>query len=129
MFQLFCLDTCKLDFLFLMRKKSQAPEMFEDFVRNVGAPNHIINDSAQELTGSAWLKVGRHLIIETHYSEPEHHNQNLAERRGGSLKDALQILFLNTPHPPLSYWCYGLEHLAKIRRILSRKKPWLAHRG
>ena len=74
MFQLFCLYTCKLDFLFLMRKKSQAPEMFEDFVRNVGAPNHIINDNSQELTGKAWLKVSRHSMIETHCSEPEHQN-------------------------------------------------------
>ena len=104
LFQLYCLAHCHVDYVYLMRQKSQAPDTFSDFIRNVGAPNYMVNDSAQELTGSSWLKVAMHAVVETHCSEPEHQNQNLAERRGGALKDALQILFFNTPHAPLAYW-------------------------
>ena len=104
MFQLFCLRDAKTDFAFLMRKKSQAPSKFADFVRDIGAPNYMINDNAQELSGEEWTKVARHAMVSTYFSEAEHQNQNLAERRGGAIKDALQILYLNTPHAPLSYW-------------------------
>ena len=48
-----------------MQKTSQAPETFSDFVRNVGAPNYVINDNAKELTGNDWLRVARHAMIET----------------------------------------------------------------
>ena len=34
-FQLLSLAACKIDYVYLMRQKSQAPEKFQDFVRNV----------------------------------------------------------------------------------------------
>ena len=104
MFQLFALKHSKVDYIYLMRKKSQAAEKFSDFVRNVGAPNYVINDSAMELTGDAWLTVARKAIIDTYCSEPFHQNQNLAERRGGALKESLQILYNHTPTALLKYW-------------------------
>ena len=104
MFQLFSLRDCKVDYAYLMRQKSQAHLMFQDFVRSVGAPNYVINDNAEELTGDDWLRVARNAMIETYTSEPEHQNSNLAERRGGALKDALLKLFHNTPWAPLAYW-------------------------
>ena len=104
MFQLFCLQDAGVDYLYLMKKKSNAPDHFADYVREVGAPNYMISDSAEELTGSAWLDVARRSIIATAATEPEHQNANLAERRGGAIKDALQRLFLNTPHAPLRFW-------------------------
>ena len=57
MFQLFALKDCKVDYLYLMKQKSQAHIAFKDFVREVGAPNYMINDHAEELTGENWLKV------------------------------------------------------------------------
>ena len=104
MFQLFCLEESKVDHLYLMKQKSQAPDKFADYVRQVGAPNYMINDHAKELTGSEWLKVARRSIIDTSVTEPYHQNSNLAERRGGSLKENLQLLFLNTPWAPFRYW-------------------------
>ena len=87
-----------------MRKKSQAPDAFADFVRMVGAPNYMVNDHAQELTGDAWLAVARHAMIATKITEPAHQNENLAERRGAALKDNLQVLFMNTPLAPFRFW-------------------------
>jgi hypothetical protein len=81
----------------------------------------MINDHAKELTGEEWLKVARRAMIETFVSEPHHQNQNLAERRGGALKDNLQLLFYNTPWAPYRFWCYGLEFLAKIRRVIAQR--------
>ena len=104
MFQLFALRNCKVDKLFLMRHKSQAPEKFSDFVREVGAPKYMITDHAEELMSSEWLKVACRSVIDTSLTEPYHQNTNLKERRGGSLKDSLQIVFLNTPWVPLYFW-------------------------
>ena len=64
----------------------------------------MVNDHVEELMGSDWLKVARRAMINTFLTEPHHQNANLAEHCGGSLKDALQILFLNTPWAPLKYW-------------------------
>ena len=104
MFQLFCLKGCKVDHLYLMKKKSQASDTFDDYVRQVGAPNYMINDHASELIGDDWLRVARKAMINTFITEPHHQNSNLAERRGGGFKDVLQILFHNTPWAPLNYW-------------------------
>ena len=104
MYQLFSLRDCGIDHIYLMRKKSQAPEKFSDYVCQVGAPNYMINDSAEELTGSAWLKVACNCIINTIATEPHHQNSNLNKQRGGALKDALQLLFPNTPWASLCYW-------------------------
>ena len=104
MFQLFALLHSKVDKVYLMRRKSQAADKFADYVRQVGAPNYMITDHAEELMGADWLAVARRSMIDTFLTEPYHQNSNLAERRGGSLKDALQILFLHTPWAPLKFW-------------------------
>ena len=104
MFQLFSLLEYKVDKIYLMRRKLQAHEKFSDFVRETGAPNHMVKDHSEELMGSDWLKVARRARIDTFLTEPHHQNTNLAERCGGSFKDALQTLFLNTPWAPLKYW-------------------------
>lgn len=108
MFQLFGLHDSEVDYVYLMRRKSQVSNAFADFVRNVGAPNYMINDHAEEVTGEDWLDVARRSMIETFISEPHNQNQNPAERRGGALKGNLQLLFFNTPWASLSYWCYGI---------------------
>ena len=41
--------------------------------------------------------------------------------RGGAIKDNLQLLFFNTPWAPYRFWCYGLEFLAKVRRVISQR--------
>ena len=126
MFQLFCLKGSKVDHLYLMKKKSQASDAFDDYVRQVGAPNYMINDHASELIGDDWLRVARKAMIDTFITEPHHQNSNLAERRGGALKDALQLLFFNTPWAPFIFWCYGLEYLVNVRQCLAQRSlGWL----
>ena len=49
MFQLFSFCGCYVDYLYLMKKKSQAPNKFGDFVWQVGASIYVINDNAREL--------------------------------------------------------------------------------
>ena len=121
MFQLFSLKNCKVDHLYLMKRKSQAPDTFDDYVRQVGAPNYMISDHAAELIGDDWLRVARKAMIDTFITEPYHQNSNVAEKRGGNLKDALQLLFFNTPWAPFSFWCYALEYLANVRRCLAQR--------
>lgn len=97
MFQLFCLKGCKVDHLYLTKQKSQSSDTFDDYIQQVGAPNYVINDHGAELIGDNWLQVSRKAMIDSFITEPHHQNSNLAERWGGALKDALQLLFFNTP--------------------------------
>ena len=55
--QLFALKECCHDTVYLMRTKLQAPTKFEDYVREVGAPNIIIHDGAKEMASEKWLEI------------------------------------------------------------------------
>ena len=65
---MFSLRDCGHDVPYLMRKESQASSMFQDFVREIGAPRAIVNDNAKTMTGTKWLEVCRDFCIESHQS-------------------------------------------------------------
>ena len=46
-FQLFAFKKTKLTTIRLMRRESQAPEAYEDVIREIGAPNRTVTDNAQ----------------------------------------------------------------------------------
>ena len=119
---MFSLLYCQYDRPYLMRKESQATSRLQDFVREVGATRAMVNDNAKVMTGESWLNTLRHACIESHTSEAYHQNQNLAEHRGGGLKEAIVKLYHNTPNnPPLAFWCYALEFLALVRGFYAQK--------
>ena len=67
------------------------------------------------------------------FTEAHHPNQNLAERRGGSLK-AATVHLMRITGCPLSYWCFALEHVCLLRTVLARRSlgwltPHKAHWG
>ena len=49
-FQLFAFKATKFTKIKLMRRESQAPEMYEDIIREHGAPNKTFTDNAKVCT-------------------------------------------------------------------------------
>ena len=60
------------------------------------------------------------MVVERKFTEPKHPNQNLSERRGGTIKGITTHL-LHITGAPLDYWCYAIEYVVLIRTILARK--------
>ena len=119
-FQLFAFKGSKFDVAKLMKREADAPTAYENVIRHIGAPNKMVTDNAQVLTGVRWNDINRKYCIATGLTVPHHQHQNFCEGAGGNLKHALLKLFHNTPHAPLSYWCFGLSYLDKTRRYLSK---------
>ena len=105
-----------------MRRESQAPEAYEDVIRNVGAPNRTVTDNARVCKSTRWITINRRFCIETGLTVPYHQHQNYAEREGGIFKFRILKLFHNTPHAPLEYWCYAAEFLDQVGSYLSSEK-------
>jgi len=120
-FQLFAFKDSKVNVIKLMRKESQAPEAYEDIIRQYGAPNKTVTDNAKVLTGTKWTTINRRYCIESGFTVPHHQHQNFSEGEGGNFKFALIKLMHNTPHAPISYWCFAAQFLDKVRRFLSKE--------
>ena len=120
-FQMFAFKRSKFDAIKLMRREAQAPEAYEDIIREFGAPNKTVTDNAQVLTGHKWTSINRRYCIETGLTVPHHQHQNYSEGEGGNFKFALLKLMHNTKHAPLSYWCFAANFLDKVRRFLSKQ--------
>jgi len=132
-FQLYAFETSGLDVPFLMRRRSQSPSTLEDLLREVGAPFEMKSDNAPEFKGKRWLSILRRAVVASSYTEPMHPNQNLAERRGGSLKAAL-VHLLHSTGAPLAYWCFALEYVSYVRQHLAKRSlgwrsPYERHWG
>jgi transposase InsO family protein len=124
-FQLFSFEKSKMDFVYLMRRKSQAPEALADLVRYVGAPTLLFHDNSREQTSKQWTSILRSFCIPNRTTEPHHPQQNLAERRGGDIK-AMVVYLLTITQCPLEYWCYCLEYVTLVRTVLARRSlDWL----
>ena len=119
-FQLFAFKDSKFTKAKLMKREAQAPEMYEDIIRQYGAPNKCVTDNAKVCKGKRWTSINRWFCIETGLSVPHHQHQNYAEGEGGNLKFRLLKLFHHTPHAPIQYWCYGLEFLDQVGCYLSK---------
>ena len=65
-------------------------------MRKVDNPNIIIHDGTQETVSSDWITHLRKYLITDECTEPYHQNSNLAERRGGVLKQLFNKLFHET---------------------------------
>jgi hypothetical protein len=117
---LFCFKDSGYDYPVLLQRKSQTPDSLQDFLLYCGAPKMLYSDNAPEFKSKSVLAILRQYMIDRHYTEPHHPNQDLAERRGGMLKAATTHLLLVTG-APLTYWCFALEFVAHARTMLARR--------
>ena len=40
-----------------MKSESHGPDILENFIANVGAPYHLVNDNKEMQTSAAWTKI------------------------------------------------------------------------
>jgi hypothetical protein len=130
---LYCFRRTGLDVVYLMRRRSQSPTTLPKLVADCGAPLVIKSDNAPEFKGKRWVDYLDTTSIRSEFTEAHHPNENLAERRGGSLKAATVHLMAITGCP-LPYWCYALEYVSLLRTVLARRSldwrtPHEAHWG
>ena len=123
---LFCFKRTGLDVAYLMRRRAQSPPTLARMITDCGAPRQIKSDNAPEFKGKRWITCLEQHSISPVYTEAHHPNQNLAERRGGTLKAAV-VHLLRISGAPLNFWCYALEYMCLVRSVTARRSlEWMS---
>ena len=102
-FQLFAFQHSMFDDTHLMKKESQCGSAYADLVRNVGAASILVHDMSKAQRSNKFRKTSRRACIEEHDTAPYHQNSNLAERRGGDPKCAVEKLMQIKEADPM-FW-------------------------
>ena len=109
------LDTQVTD-VYSVKSDSQFVHTLEDNIRYRGAPTKLISDRAQVEISKKVLDILRTLCIGDWQSEPHQQQQNPAERRFQTVKNAANRIMDRTGAPPntwflcLTYVCFLLNH-------------------
>jgi len=91
----------------LMRREALSSGAYQDFIRNVGAPNLLVSDNSKNQAGNKWRDISRTYCIKHNFTAPKNQNQSHAERNIGTMKrHTFQLLW--SAKAPLSFWCYAL---------------------
>ena len=89
----------------LLRRESQVPGAYQDFVQEVGTPNELLSDNSKVQAGEKFKKINRDNLTAHNFSTPYCQNQNPAERKIQDVKHR-GILVLFESNAPLVFWCY-----------------------
>ena len=108
--QLFISIAWQFLYVTCMRRESHSHGAYQDFIRNVGAPNTLLTDNAQTQVGTKWMSTSRANATKHVKTVPHNQQQNQAERKVGLLKSKT-ILTLRYANAPLVFWCYCLQFL------------------
>ncbi len=106
--QLFFHLTSQFLFVRCMRREAHSHGAYQDFVREVGAPNVLLTDNAQTQVGAKWTKTSRENITRQIATAPYNQNQNQAERKIKDVKNRV-LLVLRHSKAPAVFWCYCLR--------------------
>ena len=94
--QLFAFRRSCYDVVYLQKRRSQCHLSLMDLFRQTGVPSKLVSDNAKEFHSAKWTNILRKYCVDSAYTEPHHPNENLAERRGGTLKNATWYLLHST---------------------------------
>jgi hypothetical protein len=97
-------------FVRCMRREAHSHGAYQDFVRNIGAPNILLTDNSQTQTGKKWTATSRANVTKQINSVPHNQNQNHAERKIQDVKKRV-IMTLRYAKAPLVFWCYCLHFI------------------
>jgi hypothetical protein len=94
-------------FLFVrcMRLESHSHGAYQDYVRNVGAPNVLLTDNSRTQIGQKWTKTSRENITKQIQIAPHNQQQNQAERKIRDIKTRV-LVALRYANAPIEFWCY-----------------------
>ena len=119
-FNLHCYQRSCFDSVTLMKRKSESTTALKDCFLQNGIPKKVISDNAKEFNNKEVTSYLIKMVVDRGFTEPKHPNQNLAERRGGTVKGITSYL-LQITGAPLDYWCYALEYVVLIRTVLANQ--------
>ena len=111
------------DYLFVrcMQREAHSHGAYQDFVREVGAPQVIITDNSQTQTGQKWEATSRSIITKQRKFAPHNQNQSKAERRIQDVKHKT-VHVLQRAKAPLEFWCYALIFIVDCINHLAKKR-------
>lgn len=99
--------------VFGMKSDAQFVNTLEDIIRERGAPQRLLSDSAITLRSARVKEILRALYIGQWTSEPHRQNQNVMERRYQTAKRLTNLLLDRTGAPP-SCWLLCLQYVCNV---------------
>jgi hypothetical protein len=106
-----------------MRRESHSHGAYQDFLRDVGAPNMLLTYNSQTQTGKKWTKTSRENITKQVESVPhnQHQNQSQAKRK---IRDVTKSTTLTLQYSlaPLLFWCYCMTFVADCLNYTALKE-------
>ena len=105
----------------LLRRESQVPGAYQDFVREVGTPNELLSDNSKVQAGEKFKKINRDNLTADNFSTPHCQNQNPAERKIQDVKHS-GILVLFESNAPLVFWCNAIYFVVECLNHTSKPK-------
>ena len=94
-------------YLYLRCMRREAHGAYQDYIRDVGAPNLLLTDNAQTQVGVKWTQTSRENITKQITTAPYNQQQNQAERKVRDVKSRV-LLTLRKSNAPIIFWCYCL---------------------
>lgn len=110
------------DYLFVrcMQRERHSHGAFQDFIREMGAPNVIVSDNSKTQTGNDWRKTSRLFVIKQRTFAPHNQQQNKAERRIQDVKHKVMYAMYQSK-APLEFWCYALIFIVDCLNHIAKK--------
>jgi hypothetical protein len=107
-----------------MRSKSEAPTALQEFIRDVGIPDHIHSNGAKEMTLGAWKKTCYEAGIRMTNTEKGSPWQNRTEVEIREIKRHVRLLLKRTDTPG-ELWDFRTKYVIELRNRLARPLPRL----
>ena len=102
-----------------MKSESEFPEVFKDFIRDVGIPLILRRDDAKSELSEAVKDTQRKYVIKDGWSEPECQWQNPVELNGVRyLKEHAEIL-MNRTGAPECMWLLAMQHICDVTNVMA----------
>jgi len=107
-----------------MVSETQMPGTFEDFIRQVGAPNSLFSDNSKVQIGAKVKDLLRMYRISNYQCEPEHQHQNPAERKIQEVKKLTNAIMDRTG-TKAKYWLLALLFcVTLLNHLASASLDW-----
>ena len=122
--QLFVGTTSQFIQVYGLQRESLGVQALEDFIRDIGAPHDIRSDNAKMEIGIAWTQLCRKYNIAQSTTEPEHPQQNPAERAIQDIKK-MSTKLMDRENVPTVLWYLCCKYVAYLRnRTASEQLGW-----
>ena len=108
--QLFVAATYNFLFIRCLQRERQSHTGYQDYIREVGAPEVLLADNSKTQNGKKWTTTSRQYAVKQRNSVAHNQNQNGAEKKVGELKSKT-VHALKVSGAPLVFWCYCMKFI------------------